>query len=169
MKSKYIMYKVQDYNNSAHPVTCEGQHLTRMFKTFTWSQFVLKSPSQAISGVMGHVCCNSNWAPPKPTAEWSAMSAVIRIEPLPSQQWSNGSCLLSFELSPSQANSGVIGHVCCHSNWAPPKPTMKWSVMSAVIRIEPLPSQRWSNGSCLLSFVLLLLFTPLSFSSTVDI
>ena len=125
-----------------------------MFNTLTWSQFVLKSPSQANSGVMSHVCCHSNWAPPKPTVEWSAMSAVIRIEPLPSQQWSNGPCPLSFELSPSQANSGVLGHVCCHSNWASPKPTMKWSVMFAVIRIEPLPSQQWSDRSCLLLFEL---------------
>ena len=52
---------------------------------------------------------------------------------------------------------------------APPKPTAEWSAMSAVIRIEPLPSQQWSNASCLLSFVLLLLFTPLTFSSTVYI
>ena len=127
------------------------------------------SPSQANSGVMGHVSCHSNWAPPKPTVEYWVMSAVIRIEPLPSQQWSDRSCLLLFELSLSQAYNEVIGHVCCHSNWASPKPTMKWTVMSAVIRIEPLPSQQWSNGSCLLSFVLLLMFTPLTFSSTVDI
>ena len=26
------MYKFQDYNNSAHPVTCEDQHLTRILK-----------------------------------------------------------------------------------------------------------------------------------------
>ena len=39
---------------------------------------------------------------------------------------------------------------------ASPKTTMEWSVMSAVIRMEPLPSQQWSNGSCLLSFELLL-------------
>ena len=45
------------------------------------------------------------------------MSVVIRIEPLPSQQWSDRSCLLSFELSPSQANSGVMGHVYCPSNY----------------------------------------------------
>ena len=77
-------------------------------------------------------------ASPKPTVEWSVMSVVIRIEPLPSQQWSDRSCLLSFELSSSQSNSGVIGHVCCHSNWAPPKPTVEWSVMSVVIRIESL-------------------------------
>ena len=32
-KNKYIMYKVQDYNNFVHPVTCEDQHLTRMIKT----------------------------------------------------------------------------------------------------------------------------------------
>jgi hypothetical protein len=31
-KDTYIMHKVQDYNNSAHPVTCEGQHLTRISK-----------------------------------------------------------------------------------------------------------------------------------------
>ena len=39
----------------------------------------------------------------------------------------------------------------------------------AVIRIEPLPSQQCSDRSCLLSFELLLLFTPLTFSSTVYI
>ena len=60
MRNKFIMHKVQDCNNSAHPVTCEVQHLTRMFKTLTWSQFVLKSPSQANSGVMGLVCGHSN-------------------------------------------------------------------------------------------------------------
>ena len=135
MKSKYIIYKVQDYNNSAHPVTCEDQHLTRMFNTLTWSQFVLMCLSQANSGVIGHVCCHLNWAPTNPTVEWSVMSVVIRIEPLPSQQWSDRSCLLSFELSPS-------------------KPTVEWSVMSVVIRIEPLPSQQWSDRSCLLSFEL---------------
>ena len=26
------MYKVQDYNSSTHPVTCEGQNLTRILK-----------------------------------------------------------------------------------------------------------------------------------------
>ena len=93
-------------------------------------------------------------ASPKPTVEWSVMSVVIRIELLPSQQWSDRSCLLSFELSSSQSNSGVIGHGCCHSNWAPPKPTVEWSVMSVVIRIESLPSQQWSDRSCLLSFEL---------------
>ena len=33
MMNTYIMHKVQDYNNSVHPVTCKGQHLTRMIKT----------------------------------------------------------------------------------------------------------------------------------------
>ena len=57
----YIMYKVLDNNNFAHPVTCEDQYLTRMFNTLTWSQFVLRCPSQANSGVIGHVCCPSNY------------------------------------------------------------------------------------------------------------
>ena len=32
MSRRTNMYKFQDYNNSAHPVTCEDQHLTRILK-----------------------------------------------------------------------------------------------------------------------------------------
>ena len=44
MKNKYSMYKVQDYNNSVHPVTCKGQHLTRMIKTHDLTFYLSASP-----------------------------------------------------------------------------------------------------------------------------
>ena len=60
MKNNYIMHKVQDYNNSVDPVTCKGQHLTRMIKTNDLT-FLSKCLSQANRRVIFHVCSCSNY------------------------------------------------------------------------------------------------------------